>query len=126
MLTVEEITSWTVDQLLTELLGLLSPQEVFDERIVEGGWTTASVTRVEGPTRTVLWSGTEPDRRLLLLNAFGWVWLRGQKTKHPVWKPRGPEGARPAPRPHPAVPDPPDLDPEEVTRLVYWKKPPTR
>jgi len=122
-LTVNEVTSWTVDQILDELLKILPPNHFFTERIVEGGWTAAAVTLVEGVTRSVQWEDAAPDRRLLLLNAFGWAWLRGQKTQHPVWKPRGPEGARTAPRPHPAIPDPPDVDPEEVTRLVYGKKP---
>jgi hypothetical protein len=120
MPSVEEINSWSDGQIVAEIRKLLPPHWSFTER--PGSRQEWPAATIASPDATV-WEGTEADRRILLLNAFGWIWLRGQKTKHPIWRVRGQEGARPAPRPPPSIPDPPDLDPEEINRMVYGKKP---
>jgi hypothetical protein len=121
---IEEISSWSIQEILDEIQRLLPEGTRFVEAAKQG-WCLASVQQVVGETDPkVLWSDGGPDRRLLLLNAFGWVWLHDQKPKHPAWRPR--PGGRPARR-HPSpskVADPPDLDPDEI-RSVY-ETPPKR
>jgi hypothetical protein len=127
---IEEISSWSIQEILDEIQRLLPEGTRFVEAAKQG-WYLASVQQVVPdvpnlPEPKVLWSDGGPDRRLLLLNAFGWIWLHDQKPKHPAWRPRS--GGRPARRhptgPFPKIADPPDLDPEEI-RSVY-EKPPKR
>lgn len=123
MPSIEEIGTWTPEETLQEIQRLLPEGTAFVEA-VKNGWHILTVQQRGGPGEEpkVLWTDNGPDRRLLLLNAFGWLWLRKQKPRHPAWKPRN--GVRPA-RPHP-VPtnfqDPPDLDPKNI-RAVYEKWP---
>jgi hypothetical protein len=124
MPSVENIEVWTIDETLGEIARLLPEGTVFVEAVKEG-WHTAFIQRKgDGTTPPeILWQDHGPDRRILLLNAFGWLWLRGQKTKHPAWKPRtGNDPVRRHPAHFPNVPDPPDLDPEKL-RAVYEKGP---
>jgi hypothetical protein len=124
MPSIEEISAWSVQDILSEIQRLLPEGFRFTEAAKEG-WCIASVqqTVAESPEAKVLWSDSGPDRRLLLLNAFGWIWLRGQTPKHPAWRPRpGGQPVRRHPAPFPKVPDPPDLDPAEI-RSVYEKGP---
>lgn len=127
MPSIEEIATWTIEEILGEIARLLPEGTVFVEAAKEG-WHVATVQQkgAENTESQVLWTDNGPDRRLVLLNAFGWLWLRGQKTHHPAWKPRpGGKPARPHPfGPSPQVPDPPDLDPKHV-RSVY-ENPPKR
>ena len=123
MPSIEEIESWSIDTILAEIKRLLPPGTSF----VEGsrnGWIVVTVQKMdaENPDEKIMWSDNGPDRRLLLLNAFGWLWVRTQKPRHPAWKPR--PGGMPT-RPHPAplnFQGPPDLDPANI-RAVYEKGP---
>lgn len=126
MPSIEQIATWTVEEILGEIQRLLPEGTAFVEAAKEG-WHVATVQQrgAENAEPQILWTDNGPDRRLVLLNAFGWLWLRGQKPKHPAWKPRGTEPARRHPAgAFPTVPDPPDLDPENV-RSVY-ENPPKR
>lgn len=122
MPSIEQIDAWSVEEILGEIRRLLTPGLSFVEATKEG-WATGSFqqpSKEEGSEPVILWSNTNADRRIMLLNAFGWLWLRNQKPKHPAWKPR--PGGQPARR-HPSplkFQDPPDLDPEHI-RAVYEK-----
>jgi hypothetical protein len=119
MPSVDEMERWTADDARQEINKILPAGWSFEAHRDEEGWCHASFHSADGP----IWSESHPDLKLLLLNAFGWLWLRGQKPKHPAWRIReGAKPARPAPQPHPAVADPPDLDPEEINSLVYGKR----
>src|SRR5271166_2871739 len=124
MPSLEEISTWTIQDIRTEIQKLVPEGHTFAES-VKDGWHFA-VLQCTAPSSNlseVLWSDQNPDRKLLLLNAFGWLWLRGQKPKHPAWKAhRGGQPARRHPAPFPKIADPPDLDPKEI-RAVYEKGP---
>lgn len=117
MPSVHEINAWPPEQIREEIRRLLPQDWSFKEDT--GRWATGSFLDKDG---AIMWEGEEPDRRLLLLSAYGWLWLRGQTPKHPVWKIRKPGGAMPAQRQAPEIPDPPDLDPVEINKAVYEKK----
>ena len=119
MPSIEQISTWTIQEIVQEIGRILPAGQALVEAVTDG-WHVATIERSEDAT--VLWTDRNADRKLVLLNAFGWLWLHNQKPKHPAWKPR--EGNRPA-RPHPTrgprVADPADLDPDEI-RSVYEKE----
>jgi hypothetical protein len=84
-----------------------------------GVWT-AEVSDMEG---NVVFTSSYPDRRLTLLNAYGFVWRSRYKPQNPVWQRRRDdlrEKARKGIMHLPgadAVPDPDDLNPGSVYDL---------
>ncbi len=122
MPSIEEISSWTIQEIIQEVVRLLPARQALVEARNEG-WHVATIQETAADAETkILWTDRNADRKLVLLNAFGWLWLRNQKPHHPAWKPR--DGGRPMRRPvHSAkVADPADLDPAEI-RAVYEKGP---
>jgi hypothetical protein len=89
------------------------------------GYWEARFTAKDG---RVLWSAAHLDKRILLFDFYGWM-LRhaGAKPQHPAWVRRGEvqiasaHGAK-AHQAHVKVPDPEDLEPDEILR-VYGIKP---
>lgn len=126
MPSIEQISTWTIPEILQEIRARLTEGCTFVEGTKEG-WYIATVQQtVANAEVKVLWSESGADRKILLLNAFGWLWLRDQQPKRPAWRPRTGEGpSRPTRGPLVNVPDPPDLDPAEI-RAVYQKGPPKR
>lgn len=122
MLPLAEITAWSIDDIRAAIITSVPAGWRFLPEFVNG-WFYAKFTDASG---NILWQDDEADERLLFLNAYGWLHLRHHKPKHPVWKPRTGEVnlrgdlSRRGHVGSPAiqVPDPEDLDPEEV-RAVY-------
>lgn len=119
MPSLEQISAWTIPEIIEEIRKLLPEGHVLVEGIREG-WHAATIQH-GSPEPHVLWSATHADRKHVLLNAFGWLWLRGQKSRHPVWKPRNWAPMRRRPMTASRIPDPPDLDPAEI-RAVYERE----
>jgi hypothetical protein len=120
MPTINEIASWTLEEIRIEILKILPAGWSFREGREER-WVQAAFFKTGSPETPPYWSDTHMDPRLLLLNAFGWLWVRCQKPKHPVWRPRS-APSRVVARPTiPQVPDPSDLDPQRI-RQVYEEK----
>jgi hypothetical protein len=122
MPSVEDIATWTIPEIVTEIRRLL-PQGCSLVEDIKDGWYVATIQFVtpEMKEPKVLWSDHGVDQRILLLNAFGFAWLQGMKTKHPAWRPRtaAPIQRRPLGPTMGANPVP-DLDPEHI-RSVYEK-----
>ena len=124
MPSIDQISIWTNEETVAEIKRLLPEDSSFEEDF-QDGWFFGSIqqTLPSSPESTILWKGDGPDRHLLLLNAFGWLWLRGQKESHPIWRPRpNSQPSRRHPAPFPNIPDPPDLDPDHI-REVYQEGP---
>lgn len=119
MPSIEEIDSWTLQDIRTEIDRLL-PAGVSFRLDAKEGWMVAVIHQGDD----IYWTDQGADRRLLHLSAFGWLWTRGKKAGHPAWQTKhGADPARPNHRPPPGVaPDPPDIDPETLNRMYTKPK----
>jgi hypothetical protein len=116
----EDILGWSDDQIESELASSLSGRAVVCE------WTGSSWSvRIEkagfdGGASRIVYRSDNLDRRLALLEAYGYVWLNEQPSisRGSLWDPERPRPARaPVPRPAEVIADPPDLDPEEIAAV---------
>jgi len=116
--TLEEVSAWSNDELDAQIHSLLEPGWTFNVR-PEDGWWYGIVADAEGGQE---WADSQADVRLLLLNAYGWLYTHRQQPKDPLWRRRQELDPRVV-RGQVSlcgvtVPDPEDLDPNEV-RAVY-------
>ncbi len=120
MLSIEEVTTWTTEEAYAEVLTHLPKGCTFNiEREQEAGYWMANILDETGAW---LWSSDPAsDPRIAILNAYGWLHARSDPGRHPAWVRRGEidskvvTGRYGLPGVH--VPDPEDLDPEEVERM---------
>lgn len=134
MLSVEEMTAWTNDDILVQI-ETLKPKGTFFRCVFneEERFWHARFERFDEAQRkrVVLWEEFGPDERLTLFNAFGWIWARQQPLppKDSPWSPHRRDLRQQAVRgrattPGHSVPDPEDLDPEEVQAVYEGPTPP--
>jgi len=118
--TPEEASTWTTKDVLVQIKAYLPSGWGFEyTHDLPSGWYSAYLRDGE-PDSPKPWSGEHLDPKILFLDALGWLAVRGQKVKHPVWSRKG-EVPLYHPTPIPVVstaPDPADLDPDEV-EAVY-------
>lgn len=116
--TLEEMQTWSVDEIKAHIAEYLPDDTVFrcafsDDIGQWRGWFEQD--------KTVLWDQWSLDQRLLLLDAFGWLWAKRQPAR-PADSPWvGRQGRVPMEavrRRAFSEPDPADLDPDEV-QAVY-------
>ena len=114
MFTLTEAAAWSVDETLLKVMEDMPVGWRFHDRTV-GNTFYAWVTDDSGAQ---VWSGEQQDRKLLLLDCLGWLRIRGHQTSNPMWRARASEVPlhRPSIAPSP-VPDPPDLDPDEISAV---------
>ena len=113
MLTVEEITAWSVDELSTEIRVLLPPDIEFVLNFQEGYFVASLVNKLDG---TRIFEEAHPDQRLVLLNTFGHLWSRPSVSTNTPWCRKG-EIPRKVVQTTCSLPDPEDLDPSEIQSL---------
>jgi hypothetical protein len=123
MATLEEVVVWSLDEIRGGICELLPAGWVFEEDPV--GQRAARVRLLrpgeEGPQ--VEWEDTHHDLRLLLLGAYGHLWLRQHQVRpDSPWvrrhNPTREAVTRQVLARFPRVPDPADVDPSEV-QAVY-------
>jgi hypothetical protein len=120
MPSFSEVYCWTNTEILTEIIAL-RPE----------GWDARLETPPQGINRIQIfnneggleWEDAQLDRRLLLLNAFGWLFARSNpEAASFLWKrgdaPTGPVRAGDRPLPGVTFADPEDLDPAAI-EAVY-------
>lgn len=118
----DELALYPDEEIKVHVRQLLRPGEDFQIQLVETWWEAEIFLR-EGETSKLLWDQMGFDRRLLLLDAYGWLWSRLQPaTTSSIWV-RSREVTREdltrrAATSHVSIPDPEDLDPKEV-QMVY-------
>ncbi len=124
MHTVDDLNAWTNTEVVLQIEALKPVGTAFIHG--QDPETLFWTARFETTDGNVLWSDASPDERLSLFNAFGWVWVQSQPQPSLTsrWR-RGPELTREVVTKRVAlnghtVPDPEDLNPEEV-RAVYEK-----
>ena len=91
MATLEEMTAWSLDEIEAEIVAALPPGLHFELKPDESGFWSVSFWRVSDTTKDkqVVWDDVGPDQRIMLFNAYGWLWLRQQPKppEHSPWQP---------------------------------------
>lgn len=105
---------------------LLRPGESFTIAL-DSGWLVGQVTS----GTELVWDNLGFDRKILLLDAYGWLWTRDQPpSTSPIWAVRSKEIARGdvarRATSHLPIPDPEDLDPTEVASVYDAHRHPHR
>lgn len=128
MTTLEEVSTWSLDEIRAGIASKLPEGWVFEEKARPGGAVGVRIYRLspEG-TPVVEWQDIHIDSKYLLLGAFGFLWLRNiPRNPDSPWirrsNPTREAMTRRVNAFHCTTPDPPDVDPEEV-QAVYKKKP---
>lgn len=124
MYDVEEMATWTPDEVLAKIRDQLPKGWELECGVGEDNWVFATVKDGEGGDQ---WNETHVDPKLLFLDLLGWLMLRGAKVEHPAWHRSGEvdpnkqfRGKR-----QPKVarePDPDDLDPAAVAEFHRRQK----
>lgn len=118
MATWAEVSTWTNSDIVVEIQKLLPEEWVFEHQLEPTGAFSARV--VEMSMGYVQWQDEQADERLLLLNAYGWLFTRKPTARHPAWI-RGESNVVPVTKQMlPVVEDPEDLNPSEI-ESVYGK-----
>lgn len=126
MVTFEEMSAWTADEIQAHIQAALPSTILFSFGLdKDGGVWSVRFDRIEQDGSIVgLWSDTGFEHRILLLNAYGWIWnqIAPRPDHASPWIRRREITAEAVTRRvvfgH--VPDPEDLDPDEVDS-VYAK-----
>lgn len=113
---MEEMAAWSLDEIRDHIQRLLPEGHTFVSLASASTW----LARIEDPDGTRLWEKMGLDQRILLLDAFGWLWLQGHASPEPgtPWARKLTLEPQPVAKRSSRDPDPEDLDPEEV-KAVY-------
>ena len=126
MPTIEEMTAWSPRDIQVELKKLLPEGWVFEHIVSRDGFFRALVVDVSDQKKPLVqWEGDNLDERLLLFDAYGWLWMKKhppEKRQRTPWKTRKSELTRKAVTQRVTLgkdpaPDPEDLDPNEVASI---------
>lgn len=110
MFSLGETTTWTAQDAYERLKGSL-PREWVLKHETQDGWHRALIFDGEGNQK---WAGEQADPKILFLDALGWWRLQTHQVQNPVWRPRTQEVTLQRPPLKEEIPDPLDLDPNEV------------
>jgi hypothetical protein len=120
MPTLAEVSTWGEGQVKAEIISALPAGWKFMlAPHPEGYW----MARFVDDTGVAVWDGDHPALNLLLFDAYGWLYLRKMPAKSSaanIWRPRPDRTVVPKPK-SVVGDDPEDLDPEEITSVVYGK-----
>ncbi len=112
--SIEGIVAWSEGEILLNMKALL-PQGW--EFLMGNEGLLLNSTIVEGET-TVRWKGSGYDRRILLLDAYGWLYHRVRsKPSHPVWHREREDFRVPVKAPSGQGYLPEDLDPKAIAEI---------
>lgn len=84
---IEEMTTWSTDEVLAHVLLSLPDGWKFDYTTVDR-LTAGHIYDDDGVEQ---WASEEPlpDVRMVFLDAYGWLQTRNATVRHPVWSRRG-------------------------------------
>lgn len=121
MQTLEEMSAWTLDDVVAHTKALLPPGARLAYGMDDSVWFARIERREEGLEQgwLVLWEDQGIDPRNVLLNAYGWVWgqIHSKAPTHSPWS-RKHEFTVSKARVLSSEPDPEDLD-ENYLKSVY-------
>jgi hypothetical protein len=116
----DDILGWSDDRIERELARRLIGCGLVCEWTGSTWSARIETTAVDGGSPRIVYRSDNLDRRLALLEAYGYVWLNEQPPtlRGSLWDPERIRPARaPVPKVREVVADPPDLDPEEVAAV---------
>ena len=122
---LETMTTWTLDEIRASITLMLPKDWTFtlsDEG--EEVWRVV----IQDDQGEVAWDDAYPEPRLVLFNAYGYLWRRSYVPAHPMWQRRRDdlrEVARRGMMHVPGaegIPDPGDFDPDSVYGLDEQQK----
>ena len=120
MPTLEEITAWSLDEIEAEIERRLPQGWRLNPTWAEAGYWDYSL---ESPTTAewkVEWLDQGVDRKILALNAFGWLWFKNQPPSPTSrWNRRQELTREAVTQKAQTAPDPEDLDPTSIDHLVH-------
>jgi hypothetical protein len=110
MPSVEEISAWSVDELITEIKVLLPSDQALSIEPQSGYWVVRVIKDEE-----LIQEETNLDQRLALLNVFGSLWASSGVSEDSPWcrKRELPRSSIPESSLYDAS-DPEDLNPDEI------------
>lgn len=116
----DETLSWTDAQLEFAIARNMPNGTEFVCEGVPGGWS-ARIERLEPDGLRIVHAVESIDRRMVLYDVYGYLWLRGRPAprKGSIWDPTTPRPTRAAVTQlvHERLEDPEDLNPEEVAAV---------
>lgn len=121
MHTLEEMTTWTVEDVDAAIKQGLTEGLFFDRGFdPQAGTWFARFWRLQDGQKRTLYEDWGFEQRITYLNAYGWLWAQKQPvpSAHSPWRPRGDVTVAQVQRKARNIPDPADLDPKEV-QSVY-------
>lgn len=118
--TFAEVTTWTNPEILEGIQSFLTVGQVFKHMHLSEGYFSAQILMGE----SIVWQGSHADERLLLLNAFGWLFTRRPTKAHPAWVRGTPLVGQSSvgPQQHIESKELVDLDPTEIEAVYGAKK----
>jgi len=127
MVSPEEVAAWSIDELRAEILHLLPTNwQLGTDENRSGYWTLKIYSFDDDQNPVIELEKENADLRLALLDVFGWLWFKKmpQPSQDSPWvrknDPTVASVTRRAQRIN--VPDPEDLDPEEIARVHKSRK----
>jgi len=120
------MTAWDSLDIQMELKKLLPEGWAFEHLYgADCFWRALVVDLTDKEKPLVRWEGDNLDERMLLFDAYGWLWMRKyppEKRQRSPWRPRRSELTKEAVTQQVSTgqkvpPDPEDLDPKEVASI---------
>jgi len=116
----DETLSWSDEQIEHEIASSVSDLDFVCEW-VGAVWSARIETHAgKGETPRILHVSENVDRRLALMDVYGYLWLKEQEgpVKGSLWDPEQPRPVKSAvPKTLVPAPDPGDLDPNEIVAV---------
>lgn len=125
--TLEEMSVWSAEDVESQI-HIHCPKDVAFDFSVKDGFYRVQFKRQEEEGQEqkdedpeVLWAGSGFDKKIVLLDAYGWLWAQALSPRRAtVWTRRGEVTPAKATRKANNIPDPDDLDPDKLD-AVYAK-----
>lgn len=116
MPSFSEVYTWTNSEIIDQIIALLPEGWQFNK--TSKGIFSATIIN---DSDVAVWEDRQLDERLLLLNAFGWLFSNKTSVSNPIWNrgdaPEGPVRVGMVDLPGVEIKDPEDVDPEEVASV---------
>lgn len=124
MPSFEEVSAWSEEELTVEIRLLLPPGWVLVTPPSNGYWTVSLQRKDPEGNPVVEWEDDNADKRLVLLNAFWWLWSKGlpKPTGLTPWSRAQDRVVKPVSLTGSKIPDPEDLNPAEIEALYKMRK----
>lgn len=122
----DDIRAWSDGQIEVEIASSVGSLDFVCEWVGSAWVARIEVPGSESVEPKVVYQGESVDRRLALLNVYGYLWLKEQPAvaQGSMWDPTGRRpGQAPVRKREQDIRDPEDLDPEQVAAVYGIRHP---